>query len=113
MNLYYIYIHTHNTRKAHLRQSNFTKKMSTYEIEILPNGRWRNKYPDYVIFNNHIKEGEHSCHECKCSYCQAPSIFNIIHVTNKTDGRNAGFMYCLDCLKKERKNMPIAEGVKN
>ena len=75
--------------------------MSRFSVEILPNGTWRNIDPDYVIFNDHIKEGEHSCSSCKCSYCQSPSVFNIIHVTNKTDGRRAGFMYCLDCLRKE------------
>lgn len=75
--------------------------MPRYTMEILPDGRVRNKYPDFVIFNDHIKDGEHSCPECKCSYCQAPSVFNMVHVTHKTDGRMAGFMYCLDCLKKE------------
>ncbi len=82
--------------------------MSSYEVEILPNGRWRNKNPDYVVFNDHIKEGEHSCSSCKCSYCQAPSVFNIIKVKNNTDGRYGGHMYCLDCLKKE-----YGKGIKN
>jgi hypothetical protein len=75
--------------------------MSRYEIEILPNGKWRNMYPDYVVFSDHTTDGEHSCSDCKCSYCQDPSVFNIIHAINKNDGRRAGFMYCLDCLRKE------------
>lgn len=75
--------------------------MSRYEVEVLPNGKWRNMNPDYVIFTDHITDGQHSCPSCKCSYCQEPSVFNIIHLTNTTDGRRAGFMYCLDCLRKE------------
>ena len=75
--------------------------MSRYEIEVLPNGVWRNPSPDYVIFNDQIKSGEHSCPTCKCSFCQAPSIYNVIHATHTTDGRSAGLMYCLDCCKRE------------
>ena len=86
--------------------------MSRYDVEVLPDGRWRNKYPDYVIFNEHIKDGQHSCPSCKCSYCQAPSVFNVVHVKNKTDGRTAGFMYCLDCLIKEQEKTAKMEALK-
>jgi hypothetical protein len=86
--------------------------MPRYDIEILPDGRWRNKYPDYIIFNDHIKAGEHSCPSCKCSYCQAPSVFNMVHVTHKTDGRSAGFMYCMDCLVKEHEKAAKACALK-
>lgn len=75
--------------------------MSRYEVEILPDGRWRNMKPDYVVFNDHIKEGEHSCSSCKCSFCQAPSVFNMIKIKHKTDDICAGYMYCLSCIRKE------------
>ena len=85
--------------------------MSRYEVEILPNGVWRNPNPDYVIFNDHIVAGEHSCPTCKCSFCQAPSIHNVVYATHPTDGRKAGLMYCLDCLsieyKKEQKKAQV------
>ena len=68
-----------------------------YELEIMPNGKLRNLYPDYVVFNDHIKEGLHKCPMCKCSFCQEPSVVTIPKAAHKTDGRLCGLMYCIDC----------------
>ncbi len=84
-----------------ITNNNKVKKMSAqrtnYEVEIMPNGKWRNLRPDYVVFNDHIKEGLHQCPECKCSFCQEPSVVTIPTAIHKTDGRLCGLMYCWDC----------------
>ena len=69
---------------------------TNYEVQVLPNGKWRNLRPDYVVFNDHIKEGLHQCPECKCSFCQEPSVVTLLMATHKTDGRSCGLMYCID-----------------
>ena len=77
--------------------------LTNYEVQVLPNGKWRNKRPDYVVFNDHIKEGLHECPECKCSFCQEPSVVTLLKATHKTDGRSCGLMYCFDCCMIEYK----------
>jgi hypothetical protein len=74
-----------------------SSQKTNYEIQIMPNGKWRNLRPDYVVFNDHIKEGLHQCPECKCSFCQEPSVVTLLMATHKTDGRSCGLMYCVDC----------------
>jgi len=102
MKYFRIYMVFHIQQQAKQKTSKATnKKMARYEVEILPNGVWRNPNPDYVIFSDHNEAGEHACPNCKCSFCQAPSIYNIIHATHPTDGRKAGLMYCLGCIKVE------------
>ena len=88
-----------------------SSKKSSYEVEVMPNGKWRNMRPDYVIFNDHIKEGLHQCSTCKCSFCNEPSILTTLVATNNIDGRKCGLMYCVDCsmleyykLKQKEKN---------
>jgi hypothetical protein len=71
--------------------------LTRFEVEVLPNGKWRNLQPDYIVFNDHIKEGLHSCPTCKCSFCNQPSIVTTLVATHKTDGRMCGLMYCFDC----------------
>ncbi len=74
-----------------------SSKKTSYEVEVMPNGKWRNMKPDYVIFNDHIKEGLHQCPTCKCSFCNEPSILTTLCATHNTDGRKCGLMYCIDC----------------
>jgi hypothetical protein len=74
-----------------------SSKKTNYEVEILPNGKWRNIRPDYVLFNDHIKEGLHRCPTCNCSFCNEPSVVTTIVATHKTDGRSCGLMYCFEC----------------
>ena len=83
------------------QKSEKMSKITSYEIQIMPNGKWRNMRPDYIVFNDHIKEGLHECPTCKCSFCQEPSTVALVNATHKTDGRSCGLMYCTDCFMME------------
>jgi hypothetical protein len=87
--------------------------LTNYEVEVLPNGKWRNLKPDYVVFNDHIKEGLHECPECKCSFCQEPSVVTLLQATHNTNGTSCGLKYCFDCsmieYKKQRKEKQQAQ----
>ena len=80
-----------------------SSKKTNYEVEMLPNGKWRNIRPDYVVFNDHIKEGLHQCPECNCSFCQEPSVVTLLKATHNTNGSSCGLMYCLECFTIEYK----------
>ena len=86
-----------------VNQAKMSSQITRYEVVVLPNGKWRNLFPDYVVFNDHIKEGLHQCPTCKCSFCQEPSVVTILMATHKTDGRSCGLMYCMDCSMIEYK----------
>ena len=78
-------------------------------IEILPNGKWRNTTPDYTVFNDHIQAGLHDCPTCKCSFCGEPSVFTMLCAVHKTDGRSCGLLYCKDCLQIEHNKAQLKE----
>jgi len=71
--------------------------IKNYDVEIMPNGKWRNLRPDYVLFNDHIKEGLHQCPTCKCSFCQEPSMVTLLKAKHNTNGSSCGLMYCGEC----------------
>jgi len=64
-------------------------------------GRTINLNPDFIVFNEHVVKGDHSCDTCKCSFCGAPSIYNHRKMENKTTGKSAGHMYCENCLERD------------
>lgn len=73
--------------------------MNQYEIEITGNGVWRNLNPEYVVFDDHVKEGEHRCAECRCSFCGKPSVYNYQKVKDKVvPGKVGGHQYCKPCM---------------
>ena len=73
-----------------------------FEVEVMPDGKWRTIDPDYVLFDDHIQAGLHACATCKCSYCREPSVFNMVKLRHATDGRECGVQMCRTCILLER-----------
>ncbi len=67
-------------------------------VQITASGKWRNMDAPWVVFDDHVKEGDHECGECYCSFCGSPSIYTVHKATNNTTNQEAGHKYCKECL---------------